>query len=160
MRQSRAGLTLLEVLLAVSILSLVLLALNALLINGLRESAISGSRTQAVQILNYLGRRIAGGDTSLLVQDGSSRTYRYGTLANSFQDLPRETGRANPNLYQVTITNRGKPTWADGLGVDVREYEVEVCWRYSGGEACTRARTFSAPPSPNGGTTPLLEGIN
>ena len=55
------GLTLVEVLVAIAVLSLVLVAMNAVLLSSIRQTAISGSRTQAVQILNYLGRRVVGG---------------------------------------------------------------------------------------------------
>ena len=41
------GLTLVEVLVAIAVLSLVLVAMNAVLLSSIRQTAISGSRTQA-----------------------------------------------------------------------------------------------------------------
>ena len=122
------GLTLLEVLIALSILSLVLLAFNAVLVSSLRQTSVSGARTQAVQILNYVGRRIVGGDAALL--PGSTPiTYGYGTLRQAFPDLPQEARFANPDLYRVVVSNLGAPSWTSSLGVSLNEYRIQVCWR-------------------------------
>lgn len=158
-RQFEKGMTLLEVVLAISILSLVLLALNATLVSSLRETSLSGARTQAVQIVNYVGRRIVGGDTSLL-PGSDPLNYTYGELHRRFPDLPQEVRYANPNLYRLSIRNLGTPSWANALGVGVREYQILVCWRQGGREFCTEGRTFSAPPSSTSPSAPLLEGIN
>ncbi|GLV47760.1 prepilin-type N-terminal cleavage/methylation domain-containing protein [Thermus sp. LT1-2-5] len=153
------GLTLLEVLIALSILSLVLLAFNAVLISSLRQTSVSGGRTQAVQILNYVGRRIVGGEAALL--PGSTPiAYGYGTLRQAFPDLPQEARFANPDLYRVAVSNLGTPSWASSLGVSLNEYRIQVCWRQSGQEYCTEGRTFSAPPAPSGSPPPPLEGVN
>ncbi|APD08863.1 MULTISPECIES: type IV pilus modification PilV family protein [Thermus] len=159
MRRSAQGLTLLEVLIALSILALVLLAFNAVLVSSLRQTSVSGARTQAVQILNYLGRRIVGGD-SFLLSGSTSIVYGYGELRQNFPDLPQEARFANPDLYRAEIRNAGSPSWANNLGVSVNEYRIQVCWRQAGQEHCTEARTFSAPPSGSGSAPPPLEGIN
>ncbi|AEV15205.1 secretion system protein [Thermus sp. CCB_US3_UF1] len=155
----RKGLTLVEVLIAITVLSLVLLALNALLVSSLRHTSISGARTQAVQILNYVGRRIVGGET-LLLPGSTPLNYGYGSLRQNFPDLPQEVRFANPDLYRVAISNLGTPTWASSLGVGVNEYRILVCWRQGGREHCAEGRTFSAPPSTASPSTPPLEGIN
>ncbi|GAA5335608.1 prepilin-type N-terminal cleavage/methylation domain-containing protein [Thermus hydrothermalis] len=149
----------LEVLIALSILALVLLAFNAVLVSSLRQTSVSGARTQAVQVLNYLGRRIVGGDTFLLA-GATPIVYGYGELRQTFPDLPQEARFANPDLYRVEIANVGTPSWANALGVSVNEYRIRVCWRQGGQEHCTEARTFSAPPSGSGSSSPPLEGIN
>lgn len=156
----RKGLTLIEILVALALLSAVLVVLEGLLLQGLRQSSAAGTRTQAVQIMNYVGRRIVGGDDSLLPGAGSSLTLDYGTLPQRLPDLPQETRYANPQLYKVVVRNLGQPSWAlsPSLNVDVHEYEIQVCWR-QGQETCTTARTFASPPSP-GGANPPLEGIN
>ncbi|KGQ22990.1 prepilin-type N-terminal cleavage/methylation domain-containing protein [Thermus filiformis] len=150
------GLTLLEVILSLAIVSLVLLALSASLVSSLRQTAITGGRTQAVQILNYLGRRVAGGESALLPT--GTLSFDYGTLRNRFPDLPREARFANPDLYRAAITNLGTPAWAGNLALPLNEYRIQVCWRQSGQESCTEARTFSSPPS--AGDAPPLPGIN
>jgi len=155
---SAKGLTLVEVLVALAILSLVLVALNATLITSVRQTSISGIRTQAVQILNYVGRRIVGGETNLL--PSNNLTYGYGTLRQAFPDLPREIGFANPDLYLVRVENLGIPPWAGDLGVEVNEYRVQVCWRQAGREYCAEARTYASPPLSGTPSAPLLPGIN
>ncbi|UZX16739.1 prepilin-type cleavage/methylation domain-containing protein [Thermus sp. PS18] len=147
-----------EVLVALAILSLVLVALNTTLITSLRQTSVSGARTQAVQILNYVGRRIVGGETSLLPP--SYLTYDYGTLRQVFPDLPREVHFANPDLYRVSIENLGTPSWASNLGVAVNEYRIQVCWRQAGKEHCTEALTYASSPLSGTPSAPLLPGIN
>lgn len=157
-RPHTLGLTLLEVLLSIAILSLVMLALNATLISSLRQTSVAGSRTQAVQILNYVGRRIVGGETSLLANP--TLRFEYGTLRQNFPDLPNEVRFAKPDLYRVTIQNLGPPPWSSTLGVEVHRYRIEVCWRQGGQEFCAIGQTLSAPPSSGNASPPLLEGIN
>lgn len=108
------GLTLVEVLVAIAVLSLVLVAMNAVLLSSIRQTAISGSRTQAVQILNYLGRRVVGGETALLPPSGTAKVYDYGSLGAAFPDLPREVRFADPALYKAEIANRGSPAGLRG----------------------------------------------
>jgi len=153
----RKGLTLIEVLLALSLLSLVLLALNASLVSNLGATAEAGLRTQAVQILNYLGRRVVGGE--LLPAPGTPLVYGYGSLKQSFPELTRESYQANPDLYRASIRNLGLPSWAQSLNLPIHEYEIQVCFRKAGGESCTRAHTFSAIPG-QGEQAPPLPGIN
>ncbi len=153
----RKGLTLLEVLLALSLLSVVLLALNASLVSNLRGTAEAGLRTQAVQILNYLGRRVVGGE--LLPVPGTPLAYGYGSLKQSFPELARESHQANPDLYRASIQNLGAPSWAQSLNLPIHEYEIQVCFRKAGGESCAKARTFSAIPG-QGESAPPLPGIN
>lgn len=152
------GLTLLEVLLSIAILSVVMLGLNATLISSLRQTSVAGSRTQAVQILNYLGRRIVGGDTFLLASNRLQ--FDYGTLRQNFPDLPSEVRFANPDLYRAEIENLGPPPWGNALGVDVHRYRISVCWKQGGQEFCTAGQTLSAPPSSGNTSSPVLEGIN
>ena len=153
------GLTILEVLLAIAILSIVMVALNATLISSLRETSVAGSRTQAVQILNYLGRRIVGGDTTLLPT--TRLQFLYGTLRQNFPDLPNAVRFANPDLYRVEIQNLGAPSWSSTIGVEVHRYRIAVCWKWRGEETCTIGETFSTPPPSSGsGNPPVFEGIN
>ncbi|WP_240307670.1 prepilin-type N-terminal cleavage/methylation domain-containing protein [Thermus caldifontis] len=154
----RLGLTLLEVLLSIALLSVVMLALNATLISSLQQTSVAGSRTQAVQILNYMGRRIVGGETSLLANP--TLQFEYGTLRQNFPDLPNELHFANPDLYRVTIENLGPPPWNSTLGVDIHRYRIEVCWQRAGQEFCATGQTLSAPPSSGSTNPPVLEGLN
>lgn len=151
---TRRGLTLLEVLVALAILGAVFGMLSLTLITSLRQAESTGLRTQAVQILNYVGRRIVGGEVDLPSFVG------YGELRGVFPDLPREVRHANPDRYRVEVRRRGAPNWARPLKANVEEYEVAVCWKEVEGERCVSASTYSSPPSGKGRTPPPLPGIN
>ena len=108
------GLTLVEVLVAIAVLSLVLVAMNAVLLSSIRQTAISGSRTQAVQILNYLGRRVVGGETALLPPSGTAKVYDYGSLGAAFPGTGTNTytlgGFAGAGTVNVTNMGTGVGT--------------------------------------------------
>lgn len=149
------GLSVLETLIAVSVLGMVLLSLSLLLTDSLRQTSITGSQTQAVQILNYVGRRIVGGETDLV----NLSPIGYGNLRQVFPELSQEIRHANPDLYKVEIRGQGTPTWAGNLGISLEQYEIRVCWKTGGRELCTSAHTYSSPPASSGGNPPL-PGIN
>lgn len=150
------GLSLIEVLVAVAILATVLLALSLVIVDNLRQTSITGARTQAVQILNYVGRRLVGGGVDLL----ELSPIGYGTLRQAFPELAQEVRYANPDLYKVEIRRHGTPSWAQNLGINVERYEIIVCWKGGGRERCVSAETYSSPPSQGSGTSPPLPGIN
>lgn len=147
------GLTLIEALIAMAVLSVALSAFTALVVSNLRENTRAGARTQAVQILNYLGRQVTGGNADVL-PDSTPQQWAYGELNTAFVDLSRERQFADVNLYRASIENRG--TYSGGIaGVSLVQYRISVCWRAPGGESCVRADTLgrqrvvvgSPPPS-------------
>ena len=54
------GFTLVEVLIAIAVLGIVLAAVSITMLSSIRQNHTAGNRSQAAQIMNYLGRRIAG----------------------------------------------------------------------------------------------------
>jgi len=158
-RNTLQGMTLLEVIIALGILMVVMGALATILTDSIRFNASAGQRTQAVQILNYLGRQIVGGNASLMPASGSQLSWDYGELGNAFPDLNQGSHFADPNNYRALIINLGQPASLASSGVSLDQYKIEVCWKSRGKDVCVRATTLSSPP-PTGGTPPPLPGIN
>lgn len=154
MRLSRAtsGLSLIEVLLALAVIGIVTAAFTTAVVGNLHHTSITGARTDAVQVLNYLGRRAAGGDSAVLPASGSTRTWGYGALSTAFPDLTNHGGLSDPSRYSAQITNAGNVTLA---GTSASEFDVKVCYRAGGGEHCVAGTTMSLYPTGGGSTQPL-----
>lgn len=136
-RSSRVrGLTLVEVLIAIAILGVAVAMLSTATLTSVRNNSISGTRTQATQVLNYMGRLVAGADRVLFANE--SMEWGYGTLGTDFTELSVEAGRANPALYRAEIEDLG---WI-GLGTaQMIHYRVTVCWMQSADEMCVEGDT-------------------
>lgn len=145
------GFTLIEVILAVAVLAIVLSAVAVTMTSSMQHNLSAGKRSQAAQVMNYLGRRIAGG---AIGQFGGSE-WDYGELAGSFTDLRREANLADTNLYRAEISEFPRI----GLGdTTIPHYRVTVCWEGSEGESCVSGDT--AGPGPGAAPGEMLPGIN
>lgn len=145
------GFTLIEVVLAIAVLALVLAAVSTTVLSSMQHNVASGNRSQAAQIMNYFGRRIAGGEISAL----GGATWDYGELATTFIDLKRESNLADTDLYRAEISQLPRI----GLGgTTIPLYRVNVCWNGSGGETCIAGETGG--PGPGASSGELLPGIN
>lgn len=144
--------TLVEVLVALAVLGLVASAFSTSLVSSARYNANAGRRGEAVQLLNYLGRRLVAGDTKVLPPDSNPRSWAYGALNDSgnFPDLSREGSFADPEVYRATVRSVGTVSFA---GASAAQYRLEVCWRASGAENCARADTIGQSPA-------ALAGLN
>ncbi len=152
----RLGLTMIEVLIALAIFGTVLTVLSAALVKNVQQTTVSGQRTQAAQVLNYLGRRVVGGDNAVLPNANAELRWEYGELAQAFPDLRDEGGFSNPASYRVVIRNLGTITLATSSAT---QYRLDVCFVQGEGEQCIPATTVGpAPAAP--GNNPLLPGIN
>lgn len=148
------GLTMVEVLIALAILGIVVAVITTATLSSVRNTATSGGRTQATQVLNYLGRLVAGGDDILFQNEALS--WDYGQLAVHFQELSREAGRADPDLYRAEITIGSEVTFGN---VSMPLYVVSVCWLAPGGESCVQAETVGPEYDPAEGSPGPLPGI-
>ncbi|WP_457637413.1 prepilin-type N-terminal cleavage/methylation domain-containing protein [Oceanithermus sp.] len=157
--KKRRGMTLLEVMIAIAILAIALGALATILSNNIRFNASSGERTQAVQILNYLGRQIVGGNGSLMPPEGKQYSWDYGQLGSAFPELDQGGNISDPAKYRAVIYNQGQPSSLAAINVSLDQYKIEVCWRTGNKDVCVQAYTLSSQP-PGGGTAPPLPGIN
>lgn len=150
-RSATDGFTLVEVLMAIAVLAIVLSAVSLTVVSSIRQNVSSGSRSQAAQVLNYLGRRISGGEMSML----GGTEWDYGQLTAAFADLSRETDLADPDLYRAQIEQVGE------MGIEttsVPQFRVQVCWRMGGEETCVVGDT--AGSAAGGESGELLPGLN
>lgn len=151
LRLSNSGFTLIEVILAIAVLGVVLAAVAITMVSSMQHNVASGSRSQAAQVMNYLGRRVAGGEISNL----GDTEWDYGGLATSFGDLTRESNLADPDLYRAEIAQLPNI----GIGdTRIPHYRVRVCWEDGSGETCVEGHT--AGPGPGGESGEMLPGIN
>jgi type II secretory pathway pseudopilin PulG len=153
-----AGLTVVEVLVAIAVLGIVTAAVTGVYVSSIRHNSDSGLRTQIAHILNAAGRRVAGADSLLLAQVGEPLEWEYGQLRADFPDMSGD-GFADPDRVRLTVTNVGTVR----LGTaEVTIYEVTVCGRAQVGaqELCITGRTASVPPGPPIAGEPHLPGIN
>lgn len=152
------GLTVVEALVAITILGIVTAAVMTAYVSSIRNNANAGQRTQSAQVLNFLGRRVAGGDNAVLA-DKTAKEWGYGDLLTAFPELDQEDGFANPDLYRASVTNLGAITLA---GASAVHYHVEVCARPpgGGGESCVAGDTTGPVPNTASATPAPLPGIN
>lgn len=157
MTRSSKGLTVVEVLLALVVLGIVTAAVLTTYLGSIRNNADSGRRTQSAQLLNTLGRRIAGADALVLAHPDDPLAWDYGELRGAFPELIGD-GVSEPDLYRATITNLGNIALAGSQAV---RYGVTVCTMAQGsdGELCVEGFTASVPPSA-AGSGGELPGIN
>lgn len=154
MRWTRAalGLTVIEVLIALAVIGVVTATFTTAVVGNLHHASVTGARTEAVQVLDYLGRRAAGGDSAVLPAAGSPLSWGYGTLATSFPDLTNHGGLSDPARYRADVSNAGTVAMA---GASATEYDVRVCYQAGGAEHCVQAATMGPAPATGGGTPPL-----
>jgi len=155
-RRSSLGLTVVEVMLALAVIGIITAVFTTAVVGNLRHGQVTGARTEAVQVLNYLGRRAAGGDAAVLPAAGSPDAWGYGALSGAFPDLTNQGGLSDPARYRAQVSNAGDVSVA---GASATEYDVRVCYVIGGGEHCVSATTLGPSPSA-GGSPPPLPGIN
>lgn len=147
------GLTILEVLVALVVLGIAVAVLSIMTVSSVQQNVTAGGRTQAAQLLNYLGRLAAGGDETLL---GADLEWGYGALPATFRELTAESGVADPALYRAAIEDLGEI----GIGAaSMSHYRISVCWQAPTGESCIRGDTAGPQPGAIGGGG-ALPGIN
>lgn len=154
---TRRGLTIVEVLIALGIIGVAFAILSTALVGNLQHTQRAGVRTQATHYLNYLGRRVAGGDAGVLAEVDEPIAWDYGALVTAFPDLPSgAAGRADADRYRAVVENVGTIDFVGALTV---HYRVTVCTASATGETCVAGNTLGPEPAV-GGTPPPLEGIN
>lgn len=151
------GLTLLEVILALAVLAVLGATFTTYMLGNLRHTTVAGQRTQAAQVLNYLGRRVAGGDGVVLPDEGETLSWAYGEMGVAFPDMVGADGIAEPARYRAEITATGT---VSVVGASVVQYDLVVCFQVPDGESCTRGTTLGAPASAQESDRPSLPGIN
>src|SRR5690554_5197711 len=101
--RSAVGLTLLETIVAIAICGIILGALATVSTSSLRESRQGNHKTQATQVLDTIGRRIAGGlDQGLLLPEGEVLA-----LAGAEIDDLMNLDGFRDGAFEATVTNQG-----------------------------------------------------
>jgi len=133
--RTQEGLTLLETVVAIAICSLVLVALATTAVSSLRESRSGNSKIQATQVLDTIGRRIAGGDDDALLPSEDTPVTLTAAQLGSLTDI------ALTDVMDMTvqITNEGDFEIGD---TTLFRYQVEVCYGSSGGRRCVTGQTL------------------
>lgn len=140
----RRGLSLIEVLIALVVLCACLLGFSSIVTGSIRQNRDSGLRTGAVQILNYLGRRVSNGDATVAPNLGYSKSWT--NLGSAFPELGA-SNISNPALYTASILSQTN-AWVGG-GITLNQYRIEVCWNSNEsntGKVCVNAHTVASQP--------------
>ena len=153
----RSGLTIVEVLIALAIVGVAVAILSTSLVGNLQQTERAGTRTQTTQYLNFLGRKVAGGDGAVLAPAGAALTWAYGELGGAFPDLPTGSGgRDDAERYRASVEHVANVAF---VGAEAVQYRITVCTQSTTGEACVVGTTLGPEPAA-GGAAPLLPGIN
>lgn len=155
MNASRHGLTIVETLIALAILGVVISILTTATLSNVQNTAIAGGRTQATQVLSYLGRLVAGADSALT--SAETTVWDYGDLSGQFPELRQLDGRADPDSYRAAVTDVGEVAF---LSTSMRRYTVEVCWRTAGDETCVAGETLGPELAFTADEPGPLPGVN
>lgn len=149
------GLTLLEVLVALVVLGVVITVLTTSMVSSMQQNLVAGGRTQAVQILNHLGRLASGGDARVIT--ATQVVWGYGQLPTAFTELASGRGFMAAERYRAEVTRVG----ALSIGAAaVEHYRVRVCWQAATGELCVSGDTAGPAVVPPGGHAPPLPFVN
>ncbi len=133
--RSSLGLTLLETIVALAVVSIVLGSLATVSTSSLRESRAGNNKTQATQILDTVGRRIAGGEEAGLLPAEGKELELSSTALESLTNMDL----ADAAEYEVTIENVGDLTVSMS---QLAQYRVTVCYAGSEGERCVVGATL------------------
>ena len=151
------GLTIVEVLIALSIVGVIIGVFSTALTANLRASQKTGTQGQAVQLLGYIGQKVAEGDSNLLPAINQSKSWDYGQLSSTFADLASATGFDNQDDYKITVTHNGTVRVSTAILAD---YLIEVCNNSANGSSCIQGTTFGPERNTNYDGTPPLPGIS
>ena len=133
--RSTAGLTLLETIVAMGICGVILAALSTTTVSSLQESNQGNHKVQAVQVLDTIGRRIAGGlDDSLLLDAGASLA-----LSGSEIDSLMGLSAFRDGAFSAELHNSGVFTLGS---TRLSEYRIDVCYQVGSDERCVSGTTL------------------
>ncbi len=134
--RSTSGFTLLETIVAIAICAIALAALTSVATNSLRVGRDGNFKIQATQVLDALGRRVAGGvELGLLPATGDSLELGYDDVA----DLIDIADGGWDGAFRAVVSHDGTVTV--GASSTVR-YRIEVCHASGSAERCVRGTTL------------------
>lgn len=138
-RHLKKGLTIPEVLIAMSIIGVLVGVFSTALTGNLKIMTQTGKGNQASEVLNYFGRRIIDGDMLVIASENEPAVWDYGDLVNSFYDQAARSSFSNPAYYKVTVTHNGTINLSTASLV---QYDIEVCYKNQGDPICIEGTTY------------------
>ncbi|MCA9840073.1 MAG: type II secretion system protein [Trueperaceae bacterium] len=137
--KKQQGLTLPEVLIAISIIGVLVGIFSTALTGNIKLMTKTGQGNQAAEVLNYFGRRVIDGDTIVLATESAPAVWDYGDLVGSFYDQAARSSFSNPAYYKVTVTHKGHITLSTA---QLTEYQIDVCYKNQGEPTCIQGITY------------------
>lgn len=135
MMRSDKGLTLLETVVAIAICAIILGVLASVATSSLRESRSGNFKIQATQVLDTLGRRIAGGfDQSLLARPDEPIELTTSDLIDII-----DLAQAEVAGMTATIENFGPYTVG---ATSLHRYRIAVCYGADSARRCVTGVTL------------------
>ncbi len=155
---SKKALSLVEVIISLVIISVIIVALIPAFSASLKQTTISGQKSQSVRFMEFLGRLVVTGNPIALPAAGDTQvSWDYGELKQTFDELTNTSqGMSTPNNYKATVKTNGTVSLS---GVTSIQYDIEVCFKKTGEEHCQQASTFG-PAISSGSVIDYLPGIN
>lgn len=136
--RSQKGLTVVEVLIALSLIGVIIAVFSTSLGGNLRVTQSTGQKGQAAQLMTYIGQQVINGNTAFLVNANSSQTFDYNSLG-ARTDLSTDAGLADLDNYKVTLSNVKQVTFQT---ISLFEYVINVCYKTQGDESCVQGSTL------------------
>jgi type II secretory pathway pseudopilin PulG len=136
----KKGFTIIEVLISLAVLIIAISILSSTIIGSTRHDRNSGMKTQAVELLNYVGRYALEGSVVVVpVTPATLKTIDYGSLASTFPGIQSQSGFGDLSNYKASVESKNTVSLA---GAVANRYDIKVCWRDKAGEACIGSTTM------------------
>ncbi|MFC4640135.1 PulJ/GspJ family protein [Deinococcus hohokamensis] len=149
MRTPVLGLTLVELLVALSILAVVTTAAMTAYVSTLQGNQAAGLRTRASQLLTAVGAQITQHALTLAPGTSTVQLYAPNSVTTALSSPPAncatylQSATAN---YCVTISNGGQFNPASSVGsllaTPAEVYTIRACWHERGAVRCAEANTI------------------
>jgi type II secretory pathway pseudopilin PulG len=134
------GFTIIEVLISLAVLIIAISILSSTVIGSTRHDRNSGMKTQAVELLNYIGRYALEGSTVVVpAAPATTKTINYGALASTLPGIQSQSGFGDLANYKAVVESKGTVSLA---GAVANRYDIKVCWKDKAGEACIGSTTM------------------
>ena len=138
-QRSSQGLTIPEVLFALVIIGVMTAVFSLALTSNMKAMQKTGKATQSAELLNYFGRRLLEGDSSLITSEKTPLSWDYGSLAQSFTGLASNQF-SDIDKFNLSIVNNGDISLSSSK---LSRYTLTVCSKVSDNESCSSAMTIA-----------------
>ena len=128
---------------ALAVFGIIAAALSFSITSNLNHTSKTGQKSQAAQLLNYLGRRVADSDVAVLPEsEANPLLWDYDQLGSAFTELIDDDELVDLSRYKAKITEVGTVSID---AITMTQYNVEVCYKSNGdNESCVQGITLAA----------------